>query len=913
MGLRNASSVLIGYTEFAEELLLRMQNNAHEAAVLMTNALRSLDEHLDHFPLPTAPPTAIRDQLAARGAKLWNISTQMRLIMGNITLLSAFALFILDCVTPSQGPGILIYDTLQISGQQVLMQGLGSQRVLEAALKAVQSCTERGLIELSQKIVGMVAVRLDRLERSTDGFDKAQIVSVTAGYYMVRVHLAWLQGRPDIADHLFLKLPTIATACGQRRISELCYKIGSFALNDRHYDNAAKWLERALTAWEFYKSNVSHGIDDDGLLILHALIRANLNLDSSLAKERLQKALDLIIKKYPYKFAVKALQLEILGREGRSNGNEYLQILRDMLGILKPNEAELKTASFYVQILQQLLVEKLAASGQQEWTERIFIILVWTLTNNRLHLQNSSSVLCDTTKRMVECGQGLLSDDATNACLILIWKYVDVVSSKGNFRVAEHWCSFVLEESMFRLSSENKTIFTRRYLACISDSLNMCGADKLFDRMPDKYRRCPTALYLTYKAALNNKDFPQGHSNLDLLCQLGASGRTYLLPCAAEALRSGHTLLAAKCLQYVIDHLHDSVPEGKYIASLIIAVCCLLSAQIGKAGNLKEDDELLAQVIRVLEAAYKNDQTIAFSATELEWLSRRSYNIAIQARLCDARLVLRLLDLSMQFIDLQRKTMASEKQCRLWQQYLYCDILKIDRIIIEARKEIEPFMKACLIRSPTFAQHFRSYAWNPAQREITTAHHSEWVQHYRNILSVDLECALFFKKWGHASSIIEESKSIIDDKLCSIFLDSILRCEASVIDIVKVIEKIVHVLCTTASPYLEAATVRATLPHYIHTFFQLSLDASDYCLAELALDQALASACDLCSKDSRYPSDEIQWMATVAFNRAVDLYLLSKSGDCQRWAAKAIKLVDLGEKDCEMLGALLREQLKKLS
>ncbi|RAQ46569.1 hypothetical protein AFGD_000400 [Aspergillus flavus] len=153
----------------------------------------------------------------------------------------------------------------------------------------------------------------------------------------------------------------------------------------------------------------------------------------------------------------------------------------------------------------------------------------------------------------------------------------------------------------------------------------------------------------------------------------------------------------------------------------------------------------------------------------------------------------------------------------------------------------------------------------------------------------------------------------MDDELCSIFLDCVLRCAASVTYIIKAVEKIIFVLRTTASPYLEAAAARAVLPRYIHTFFQLSLDAQEYYLAESAIDQALDLACDLCGTILRYPSDEIQWMATVAFNRAVDLYILSESDDCRRWAEKAIKLADLGEKDCAMLGDLLRERLQKLS
>ena len=83
---------------------------------------------------------------------------------------------------------------------------------------------------------------------------------------------------------------------------------------------------------------------------------------------------------------------------------------------------------------------------------------------------------------------------------------------------------------------------------------------------------------------------------------------------------------------------------------------------------MEENDGLLGQGIRVLEAgtswirqpqylmlsiqtretAHKIEQNPVFTAIELEWLSQRSFNIAVQARSCDSRLVIRLLDLSMQ-------------------------------------------------------------------------------------------------------------------------------------------------------------------------------------------------------------------------------------------------------------------------
>lgn len=63
---------------------------------------------------------------------------------------------------------------------------------------------------------------------------------------------------------------------------------------------------------------------------------------------------------------------------------------------------------------------------------------------------------------------------------------------------------------------------------------------------------------------------------------------------------------------------------------------------------------------------------------------------------------------------------------------------------------------------------------------------------------------------------------------------------------------------------------------------------------------------------SGYPEDEIRWLSTVAFNRAVDYYLAAADMHCRRWAGKAISLADLIEDD-GALGRLLRGKLEMLT
>lgn len=63
---------------------------------------------------------------------------------------------------------------------------------------------------------------------------------------------------------------------------------------------------------------------------------------------------------------------------------------------------------------------------------------------------------------------------------------------------------------------------------------------------------------------------------------------------------------------------------------------------------------------------------------------------------------------------------------------------------------------------------------------------------------------------------------------------------------------------------------------------------------------------------SRYPDEELEWLATMTFNRAVDFYLASMDEECRRWAGKAIELADLMQKDEGRLVGLLRNNFAKL-
>ncbi|PWY71895.1 hypothetical protein BO83DRAFT_361942 [Aspergillus eucalypticola CBS 122712] len=301
-----------------------------------------------------------------------------------------------------------------------------------------------------------------------------------------------------------------------------------------------------------------------------------------------------------------------------------------------------------------------------------------------------------------------------------------------------------------------------------------------------------------------------------------------------------------------------------------------------------------------------------FSVKELAWFAKASYSIASK--------VFRSTNLE-PFADNCQHPDA-EEHIVLSEHFLLCDSLKIARIAIEARKEIRVDEKQKHYRAiHKISAHFREQFNSQQTKNNTNSGFERWLSQHRTILALDLEASIFLKSWTGVCTIIEEASPFLDEKLSSAFLYGILRSEGHLKSKVQAVKTLLRTLHASPSPSLDNPTfIMQTLPRYIRCLFQLSLDAAEYQLAESILDQSLISVQERHDKAGNnaslslpgYPEDEIRWLSTVAFNRAVDYYLAAADADCRRWAGKAINLADMARDD-GALGRLLRGKLEMLT
>ncbi|KAH1466955.1 hypothetical protein KXX13_000526 [Aspergillus fumigatus] len=859
--------------------------------------VKLLDNYLGDIPLfTTAPSSTIRRQLDTEGTKLWNACTQLMAISADscvpklLSKVKAFAFAMLDCATSAQKQG--------------------NSRSFELALRAARTCMDQGQLNLSQKIISVAATRLNNMSQNKSSHYRAKVEAYTTEYYMLRIYLTCLQGRSDIGEHLFSKVPQASRGGSQETVMDICYKVGAQAISFRQLDVAAQWLERALSSSELQgqTQQIDSDLKDKRFRVLLALAWVGLHLDTADAKRCLDRVVASLKSEYDSNFEAQIFQLEIFRRKDISDYDEYSEILRRAIAALELNDAALQTILYFIlklkesgsrlflERIKQLLCDKLAFSDKGAWTERVFTSVVWALTESYPCAVDCIAIMKDLTPSLLELGCQSLSEGTTDACLILVWKHIDVAMSKRDISHAGQCCEFLLEQPLFQITSDSKGKILRKLILCSRDDPS---SHKTIFRHLEECKTSASTLYVLYGAALRSGDYTLGQICLRSLTELEQEGKIYLLSCAAEARRSGNTRFTIKCLQQLIVGMDDD-SLGEVPGSTLFH------------DNAASIAHLISTFEEALKHANNEGRLPRYAASELEWFARKSYNIALDIdKTSPSETVLRLLDISLEFTDLYHKKTETKDRVFL---YLMGEYVKSNKLVAEARGHTPSSVKVYkqIRRS---VQRFEAYIQIELDTCNTTSERGRWTHKYRLLLALDFEAAINLKHWNDIPSIIDRASNMLDDKLCSAFLDCILRSGAPASNIAQVVKSIICSFHSSPSPSFSAGAFLQKLPRYLRCLFQIALEAKDYSLAESVLHQAIVLARDG-SADADlpflYPSDELKWLASMAFNRAVDLYVASVDEDCRKWGDIAITLADLIRDDGGALLRLLRQNYAKL-
>lgn len=78
----------------------------------------------------------------------------------------------------------------------------------------------------------------------------------------------------------------------------------------------------------------------------------------------------------------------------------------------------------------------------------------------------------------------------------------------------------------------------------------------------------------------------------------------------------------------------------------------------------------------------------------------------------------------------------------------------------------------------------------------------------------------------------------------------------------------------------------AKLSRYMRVLFQQAIQHGGSAVD--LLESIESHAAESADSEVPYPPEELEWIATTAFNKAVDFYCVSEDENCRLWAVKAI-------------------------
>ncbi|KAF3046085.1 hypothetical protein E8E12_010940 [Didymella heteroderae] len=924
--------------------------------------LADVQTHIRHLPLPASPAvTAKCEELDKLGTELWNLSTRLRRDepaqndkkkedrhrpSSTDCALRAYAFLLLD------------------SAGSHWMKGRERKsciRLMRVALKAAKVCVLGQDLDNAVRVLGRAALYEDALANAgqRDDSDEGDVAKrLRLEYFTVRTALvrlserrfqdrtltpfqAFRQDRLDMAEHMFTKCKQVGDALAPdtaEDMADLFYEIGKQTLTKRNYEAAVKWLERACDMFgEQDLAMLSHEATELRLCIFQGLVQAHMKLGTAEATDKAWQLIKLMEADYGDKLVVSLLKIEHLSAAEHVDEAEYYAILSRMIRTIVLNETNFKTLIHHIhklkdlryvfirqypnfflkrssnvhacKALDELLTSRLIRDECGPWIEKAVITRVWISTNDA-HAGSALEQLHQIFDLLFNESTFSLSAPATHAAQTLLWKKAEAEATTGQERddTAGAWCRLCLHPIFEKAGAQNKVKITRKLVQCALSRQDYPAARDAYGRIPEIGRDEPITRYLMYKVGLRSGDVSFAVECLDIVCRSSAKDATLLYACVMEAQSIGDKRQAIYALGRVLDKYDYAAPAGIHLPALLRVTLRLLQSELLRDDAV--DHEIMDRLCTGFEGALNQakasqrrpstSEQRLFTAQELEWFSKNSYNFSLKycAEIPPQNLV-RLLNVCAEFVKLLKEREQAEDNEEAYLQYY-----------LEVRKHCQAFRCAALDRATGLS--------GAAQDDIL----SKQLQ----VAKLELEAALKLQKWedledlalvihsclvqadvdtSYQSRVLGMLQKIIN--LTSrqngndvVRLSRWLRCLFSLtlpLDekiSLKCLDQVIQIAAKKQGRMYQASTLMAIM-------------ASPPPSSSVKPDDDVDSADVELEEPDHYPRTELEWMATTAFNRAIDYYVGDDDARCKIWAEKAMTIAQWLEDDGQLRDVLMKK------
>lgn len=496
---------------------------------------------------------------------------------------------------------------------------------------------------------------------------------------------------------------------------------------------------------------------------------------------------------------------------------------------------------------------------------------------------------------IVTSGKSALSPKATHAAQTLLWK----TAGAANADIADDWCKLLRHPIFESAGHLNKAKIGRKAIVAALTRNDIDAARESFFGMPQAMRDEAISRYLAFKVALRSSDHQLATESLHVLTKQADRDPTFLYACVLEAQQSDHRYLAVAAMQGLL----DKQPPGVHLPALLRCTARLLIGELD--AKERSIDDMVEELVLLFERAGANIKVIRQGTddqwrAEIQWWSKNAYNLAL--RLCadiHPEHLVRLLTVCVHFLECYPKDGGLMHNDVLVRRMSLCHFLSTSALIVLARSSEEgsEYALQCYLQGRREIASFKTQAKRLEDSQAGAGPSNEsndTAQRIFELLKFDMECVLRLQQWDQLDSAV---KAFLDfkaadrwDSLADLAL--VVHQQASAYGADRAASlRIPELLQKCINETWKKDKDLIKMSRWLRLTFTIHLQDDDGGLALKIVQQAAGIA----QKGSEgtadpYPSDEVQWLATMAFNKAVDALSYGDAEGSRTWMTAAMEL-----------------------
>ncbi|KAK6002464.1 hypothetical protein QM012_002102 [Aureobasidium pullulans] len=903
------------YLEFATQLIRRI-----DSGNVNTVTIQELENALS-MKCPRSPAARAPD-FDRLGTQIWNAAVRLKDQSSPLlktwprleTQLRVLAYFLLDTAQRSY-----IKHGSKNSSQNLI-------RILKTALKAARICIATETLDLCTLLFEKVAEHVEHTQDPPREHKKDKqeseaeemLKELKADYYLLRATLSWKQDKPDTVSYWLSRVLHLPDKPDMLHLAEkkadLTYEVGKSAFQRKQFSSAARWLEQSYQILDDIEPEMlSSDLCDLRVVVMLDYARSLIDVGDAVSLEKAFTLIATLDQEHGFKIEVQLSRLDIIYSKRPLDAEEFCGVINRIVRGAILSEGTFRSIIYQIQKLNAYDPERAGATNHtalasstpgpyshlacqtldvllsrlieqssivQAWVEKIVVIRLH-ICSLSLHVQDHFPRLENLFEDIANRNGTKLSPEATHASQSLIWKAVTALQQSRNEDEAARWCSLAHHKIFNSFGEINKAKLLRKSMIVAFSRGDMAAVRAAFYQMSDQGQSAAMTQYLMYKLALQEDDTELATRSLEGVSKSSSKGsEKYLFACALEAQRQDNRKQFIATLSKILE-LHEKQSLSDVRVAVLLR-CIVGSVETELKRNAIPLDAGLTELCKVFEAG----------------IFTRDYP--------EPELLTRFMMASVALIDLLRA--EGKKDDDLLSRLLLCRFLATSALVVLARSEdnIERALQLYSDARRQIRAFHQKYQEAIRQELLQPDAISDIALKEFEMIQFDLEAVMRLEQWNDLDTVLSMCLETRHSNRLESAADLILH---------------IHTHISSASSKLRSQNVRAgitsvmekiintcwrnnkditRLARWIRCLFQMTL-TSDPVISLRCLDQASAIASKAATRQipEAYPPEEIEWLASTAFNHAVDLWFAGveegedQGGNIEQarvWAEKALML-----------------------